>query len=268
MLLRKRKNRKVKICVLIPAYNAAKTLGEVLQRIDLPSSNDEIIVVDDGSHDGTAQVAQMDPRVFLHQHSMNQGYGAVSATLYNLAIQSGADITVNVHSDGAHFPEDIPAVIQPILAGQADMVVGSRTQGIILASPRVLGSRVIGASLLGPMPFHRFVPNLVLTTFQNLCYGTRFHTFHDGFRACTRRTLQVVPYADLTTWYQYDTEFLLAAHERGLRIVEVPVQSFYSPHAGSATPSIAYGLRVVWHALTYYLKGRERDASTILVEQA
>ena len=258
----------MKTCVLIPAYNAAKTLADVLQRIELPSSTDEIIVVDDGSRDETTQVAQTDPRVFLHQHPANRGYGATSATLYDLALQRGADVTINVHADGAHFPEDIPVVMRPILAGQAELVVGSRTRGIISASPRVLGSRLIGASLLGPMPFHRFVSNLALTAFQNLCYGTRFHTFHDGFRACTRQTLQVVPYADLTTWYQYDTEFLLAAYERGVRIAEAPVRSFYSPQAGSATPPIAYGLRVVRHGLTYYLKQRKRSVGTIPVKQA
>ncbi len=244
----------MKTCVLIPAYNAEKTLADVLKKINLPSPNDEIIVVDDGSKDNTSQIAQTDKRVFLYRHSVNKGYGAVSAVLYKLAIDRDADITVNIHADKAHFPEDIPHVLSPLLTGEADMVVGSRTKGIIMSSPKILGSQIIGATIAGPMPFHRFVSNLILTIFQNFCYGTNFHTFHDGFRACNRSTLQTVPFSNLTTWYQYDTEFLLAAHQKGVRIIEVPVKSFYSPDASSATPAVIYGLRVLRHALTYLVK--------------
>ena len=248
----------MKICILIPAYNSALTIGDVLRRIKLPSNNDEILVLDDGSSDDTSKVAQKDSRVLLNRHSTNQGFGAASITLYNLAIQRGADITINLHSDEAHFPEDIPSVIEPILSGKADVVVGSRTMGILLTSPKVLGSRKIGAAFLGSMPCHRFLGNLALTSLQNFCYGTNFHTFHDGFRACTRFALDVVPYSQLTTWYQYDTEFLIAAHERGLHICEVPVKSFYSPHAKSSTPVIAYGLRVIWNGITYCFTQRHK----------
>ena len=244
------------LAVLIPAYNAARTLGEVLSRIQGLSVEDRIIVVDDGSSDATAAIAQQDSRVHLVRHAQNVGYGHASTTLYDEALRLGATAMVNVHADGAHFPEEIPLVMGPILRGEADIVVGSRTLGILSTLRPVLGSRTLGACLHGPMPVGRFIPNLLLTAYQNWCYGTSFHSFHDGFRACTRQVLERVPYRACTAWYQFDTQFLLAAHEAGMRIREVGVGTHYMSRPSSSTPPIRYGLRVVGHASRYAIERR------------
>ncbi len=243
----------MRLAVLIPAYNTARTLGAVLKRIRI-GDGDFIIVVDDGSTDATAEIAAQDKRVYLVRHPVNRGYGHTSTTLYDEAMGLGADMTVNIHSDGAHFPEEIPIVTGPILRGEADVVLGSRTLGTIASSRRVLGSRTLGACIFGPMPFQRFVPNVMLTAYQNFCFGTAFHSFHDGFRACSRWALQKVPYHTFRGWYQFDTEFLLAAHSASLRIREIGVTTHYVDEPSSSTPPIRYGLRVVAHATRYGLR--------------
>ena len=244
------------LAVLIPAYNAARTLGEVLGRIHGLSDEDRIIVVDDGSSDATAAIAQQDPRVHVVRHEKNAGYGQTSRTLYGEALRLGSTVMVNVHADGAHFPEEIPLVVGPILRGEADMVIGSRTLGILSTSRPVLGSRTLGACLHGPMPAGRFIPNLLLTAYQNWCYGTSFHSFHDGFRACSRQALERIPYHGCSAWYQFDTQFLLAAHEAGMQVREVGVGTHYMNRPSSSTPPIRYGLRVVGHASAYALTHR------------
>jgi glycosyltransferase involved in cell wall biosynthesis len=241
------------LAILIPAYNAARTLPNVLNRIRL-QPEDFIVVVDDGSSDATAEIAAQDLRVHLVRHDRCQGYGSASTTLYEHALHLGATATVNVHSDGAHWPEEIPLVAGPVLRGEADVVLGCRILGIIAQSRRVLGSQTLGALLNGPMPPSRFFSNLALTAYQNLCYGTAYHSFHDGFRACSSLALKSVPYRSFGKWYQFDTEFLLAAHACGLRIHEVGVSTHYLKSPASATPRIEYGLRVVMHATRYRLK--------------
>lgn len=242
------------LAVLIPAYNAAHTLPSVLRRIESLTSRDLIIVVDDGSEDNTAGVAIQDSRVHLIRHERNQGYGRTSITLYEEAVRLGASIMVNIHADEAHFPEEIASLVSPIAEGSADVVVGSRTMGIINKSQPRLGSRWFGSLVDGTMPTSRYVPNLLLTAFQNLCFGTNFHSFHDGFRACSRQALEKIPYQSFGNWYQFDTEFLLAAHAGRLKIREVGVSTRYLKNPPSATPRVKYGLRVVSHATRYALR--------------
>ena len=240
---------------LIPAYNAERTLAEIVERIPR-NLVDKIIIVDDGSRDGTYDLMRRLPGVEALRHPRNQGYGAAQSTLYAAALASGARYSVILHADGGHRPEEIPLMLGPALNGSADMVVGSRILGLLSTARALAGSVALGAIVRSPMPPHRVAGHLALTRLQNVCYGTRYHAFHDGFRVCTREVLTRVPFDRLTRTYQYDTEFLLAAHELGLRVSEVPVSSHYDARAGSSVPVMRYGLQVVKRALAYRLGGR------------
>lgn len=125
-----------------------------------------------------------------------------------------------------------------------------------MGRPRIWGSRLLGAVLKSPMPAHKVLGHLALTSIQNVCYGTRYHSFHCGFRACTAETIRRIPFEKFTRSYQYDTEFLLSAHGLNLRIVEVPATPFYDRRAGSSVPVVRYGVQVVKHAIYYRLAGR------------
>lgn len=252
----------MKIVALIPAYNASRTVAEIIKRISLKHVS-EIIVVDDGSRDNTHEVLQGFSQVFVVRHATNRGYGAAQITLYKTALERGADAAVILHADGGHVPEEIPLLIDPVLKGSADVVIGSRTRGIMEQVKPVLGSRTIGAMFQGPMPAYKYLANIALSGLQNLCYGTKYYSFHCGFRAFTSNALRLIPFDQLTTWYNYDTELLIVAHQIGLNILEVPVSAFYDDRAGSSVPVVRYGLRIVQHALRYRMNGRKLPLASV-----
>ncbi|MCB0346699.1 MAG: hypothetical protein KDD66_16405, partial [Bdellovibrionales bacterium] len=138
--------------------------------------------------------------------------------------------------------------------------VGSRTLGILHESKPLMGSKHLGAVFLGPMPGYKFIFNKLLTMVQNLCYGTSFHSFHCGFRAVSTSCLRKIHFEQLGNWYDYDTEFLIAASELGARIVEVPVKAFYDPNAGSSVPGVRYGLRILWNCAAYLFSSARSHA--------
>ena len=242
-----------KVAILIPAYNASRIIEEVLNKIDRNIAG-HVIVVNDGSNDLTQNILSKRKDIKLVNRNKNMGYGATSITLYKEALGTDADYFINVHADGAHNPGEIENILKPLTAGDADIVIGNRINGIMNQGLRFLGSRILGAAVFGPMPVYKFLANIVLTKLQNLCYGTNFHSFHCGFRGCSRKALQLMPFDELTGWYQYDTEFLVKANEMGLRIAEVPVSSCYSSKAGSKVPVIRYGMKVLLSAIKYRLQ--------------
>jgi glycosyltransferase involved in cell wall biosynthesis len=246
----------LKVVALIPAYNASRTLEGVVARIPC-GVVDRILIVDDGSTDGTYELMRRLPGVDAIRHDVNRGYGGAQATLYRAALDSDAELSVILHADGGHRPEEIPAMLAPAREGRADVVVGSRLLDLLAQARPIMGSRRLGAVMKSPMPPHRVAGHLALTALQNACYGTAFHAFHDGFRVCTREALTRVPFDRLTKCYQYDTEFLLASHKLGLRIAELPVSSYYDARAGSSVPVVRYGFEVVRRALSYRLAGRK-----------
>jgi glycosyltransferase involved in cell wall biosynthesis len=238
----------MKTCVIMPAYNAGKVVASVIERIPA-GIIDEIIVVDDASHDNTFEVLAAIPGLTVLRHAENRGYGGAQITLHDAAIQHGADVVVLMHSDGGHFPEELPRMLEPILNGQAQVVLGARIHGVIDETQPVLGSPLLGALWNGSIPPARLMGHLFLTGIQNYIFGTHYDAWHSGYRAMSRDAIIKVPYHDFGTGYLFDTEFLLAAHLAGLKIKEVPVSSFYDPRSGSTVEPFSYGLKVLRYVL-------------------
>lgn len=244
----------MKTCVLVPAYNCAQTLPELCGRLHL-GPEDEILIVDDASSDDTFEVARALPRVHVERNRVNLGYGGTSHRLYEIALERGADVTVNVHGDLGHRPEDAVPLLARLAKG-ADLVVGSRLLYLLERVHEHGWHRLFSPAVASGMPPTRVLGHLGLTAFQNACYRTQLHSFHEGMRACSRRSVEWIVKADLPRWYNYDQELLLRAHDAGLSIAEVGVRPSYDSRARSAAPRVAYGLKVAGHAWKEGLRRR------------
>jgi glycosyltransferase involved in cell wall biosynthesis len=239
--------RSAKVIVVMPARNAAQTLEATFRAIPTDVV-DEIILVDDGSTDGTIEVARRLP-LHLIWHPHNVGYGGNQKTCYLEALQRGADVVVMLHPDGQYEPSLIPRMVEPILSGQGDMVLGSR---LIRA----------GAWRASGMPRYKFLANRGLTGIENLVLGTSFSELHTGYRAYSRRLLLTVPFLRNSIDFVFDSEMIMQAVYFGFRIIEVPASTRYFPEASSASAgqSIVYGLKTLatagrlllhrWHILS------------------
>jgi glycosyltransferase involved in cell wall biosynthesis len=218
--------------VVMPALNAARTLERTFTAIPRDWVN-EIILVDDKSTDETVALARkLPPHVIWHPH--NVGYGGNQKTCYLEALQRGADVVVMLHPDGQHEPSLIPKLIEPILSGQADLVLGSR-----FAEP--------GAALAGGMPMYKFVANRILTTMENLVLGTHLSELHTGYRAYSRKLLLTIPFLRNALDFSFDSEMLLRVSHFGFRIAEVPARSRYFDDASptSARAATVYGVKTL-----------------------
>lgn len=239
-----------KLCVLIPAYNCAHILPEVVSRVPLTGEADEIIVADDASQDDTFAIATDLPRVFAIRNQTNLGYGGTSQRLYQVAMERSADFTVNLHGDFGHRPEDVGKLANVLMSEDCDIVTGSRLLYILKNINEYGWARVFTSQTLrGGMPLLRVLGHIGLTWFQNLCYGTQLHSFHEGMRGCTRSTIEWILKSEFPLWYNYDTELLVNASLQGLRINEVVVPPFYDNRAKSSAPPFRYGLRVASYAI-------------------
>jgi glycosyltransferase involved in cell wall biosynthesis len=202
---------------------------------------DEVIVVDDGSTDQTLKIArELDVTLVWHPH--NVGYGANQKTCYLHALQGDADVIVMLHPDGQYEPSLIPDLIRPILAGEADLVLGSRM-------------RERGAARAGGMPLYKVVANRVLTAIENRVMHTRLTDLHTGYRAYSRELLLRAPFLRNSPDFSFDSEMLLQASHFGFRIAEVPARSRYFQDASSITlgPATVYGLKTLLAALRLVL---------------
>lgn len=227
-----------KIIVVMPAFNAAKTLESTYASIP-PGSADEVILVDDASGDATVEVAaQLPIHTIVHPH--NVGYGGNQKTCYMEALRRGAAVVVMVHPDGQYDPQFLPEIVKPILEGRADVVMGSRMMDR-------------GAALRGGMPRWKFVSNIFLTKVENLAFGLELSEYHTGYRAFSRKFLEHVPFLRNSNDFVFDTEILAQAVAFGFSIAEIPVTTKYMPEASSVNfrVSVVYGTKTLMTVLKY-----------------
>jgi glycosyltransferase involved in cell wall biosynthesis len=225
--------REGKVIVVMPAMNAAATLSQTVESIP-HDWVDEIILVDDHSTDDTVELARRLPlRLVWHPH--NAGYGANQKTCYLEALQRGADVVVMLHPDGQYEPGLIPSMVEPILRGEADLVLGSR-----FAEP--------GLALANGMPGWKYIANRGLTIVENRIMGTQLTEAHTGYRAYSRKLLLTVPFLRNATDFSFDTELIMQASHFNLRIQEVPATCRYFADASSVgfRSGVVYGLKTLW----------------------
>ncbi|HEX3705295.1 MAG TPA: glycosyltransferase family 2 protein [Mycobacteriales bacterium] len=221
-----------KVIVIMPAYNAAATLRDVVSSIPRDIV-DDVILVDDKSSDTTLDVArELGVSVIWHPH--NVGYGGNQRTCYLEALQRGADAVVMLHPDGQYEPSLIPDMIKPILAKEADMVLGSR-----FAEP--------GMAESSGMPRYKIIANRGLTSIENWILHTSFSELHTGYRAYSRELLMTVPFLRNNSGFVFDSEMLMQAVHLGFKVAEVPARTTYGGDVSSISfgDSTVYGLRTL-----------------------
>jgi glycosyltransferase involved in cell wall biosynthesis len=229
----------LKVAVVLPAYNASKTLEQTYAEIPMDIV-DDVILVDDASTDATAKVAE---RLGIHTviHARNGGYGANQKTCYTVALARGADIVVMLHPDYQYTPRLLTAMAGMIASGHYDAVFGSRILG--------------GGALQGGMPRYKYIANRLLTAFQNLLMGAKLSEYHTGYRAWSRKVLQQLPLAACSDDFVFDNEMIAQAMFGGFRVGEISCPTKYFPEASSINfrRSCVYGLGVLRTAIVYRL---------------
>jgi glycosyltransferase involved in cell wall biosynthesis len=230
-----------KIIVVMPAYNAAKTLQKTYEEVMEQGIVDLVILVDDASHDETPAIASALPHTQVHVHERNKGYGGNQKTCYRMALEAGADIVIMVHPDYQYTPKLIPVMAAMIGNG---------------LYPCVLGSRILGGyALKGGMPVWKYIANRFLTLAENMLLGAKLSEYHTGYRAFSRELLQNLSLDDNSDDYLFDNQMLAQIIWQGLTIAEVSCPTKYFTEASSINlrRSIRYGFGCLWTALNFRL---------------
>ena len=231
-----------RIVIVLPAYNAEKTLKRTLDEIP-PQFRQHVLLVDDASRDGTVALARsLGLTVFVHPH--NRGYGGNQKTCYREALALGADIVVMLHPDHQYDARVIPDLVHPLLRGDADAAFGSRMLG--------------GHPMEGGMPGWKYKANIFLTAFANIVFRRYLSEIHSGFRAYTRKYLETVRFEENSDDFVFDTEIIAQGMANNLFFCEVPIVTRYFPEASSINlrRSIQYGFGVLGTLLRYWLHRR------------
>jgi glycosyltransferase involved in cell wall biosynthesis len=229
-----------KIVVVMPAYNAEKTLRLTWE--ELPHDIvDEVVLVDDASPDATVRVAgELGIKAIVHP--ANAGYGANQKTCYREALRLGADVVVMIHPDYQYSPRLVTAMASMISSGHYDVVLGSRILG--------------GQAIRGGMPVYKYVANRFLTFVENLALGVKLSEYHTGFRAYRRQVLETVPLGRNSDDFVFDNEILAQAVHFGFRIGEISCPTRYFKEASSIdfARSVRYGFGVLYTSLRFLLR--------------
>jgi len=228
-----------KVVVVMPAYNAAETLKRTYQEVMAQGVVDEVIVVDDASHDETAVIADNLAHTTVHVHPQNQGYGANQKSCYKLALDSGADIVIMVHPDYQYTPLLIPAMASMIGNGLYHCILGSRILG--------------GYALKGGMPLWKYLANRILTLIENILTGAKLSEYHTGYRAFSRELLLKLPLENNSDDFVFDNQMLAQILYLGYQIAEVSCPTKYFAEASSINfqRSVKYGLGCIGTAIKY-----------------
>jgi glycosyltransferase involved in cell wall biosynthesis len=230
-----------KVIVVMPAYNAEHTLRKTYDEVMEQGIVDEVIVVDDASHDDTAQVARQLPHTKVHVHPDNLGYGGNQKTCYRLALEEGGDIVIMVHPDYQYTPLLIPAMASLIANGLYHCVIGSRILG--------------GHALSGGMPVWRYVSNRVLTLFENLFMGAKLSEYHSGYRAFSAQLLKQLPLDANSDDFVFDNQMLAQVLYLDYTVGEVSCPTKYAADASSINfrRSVKYGFGCLHTAVSFRL---------------
>ena len=228
-----------KICVVLPSYNAEKTLLQTVSEIP-KHYIDDIILVDDASHDNTVQVAA-ELNLYTVRHKNNLGYGGNQKTCYTHALQRGADVVIMLHPDYQYSPKLLVAMGALVASEQYDIVLGSR----ILSE----------GAIKGGMPIYKYVANRFLTFFQNMLLKKKLSEYHTGYRAFSRNVLETLPLHLNSDDFIFDNQLLAQAVYAGFRIGEISCPTRYFADSSSIDfyKSIVYGLGVVKVSVIYRL---------------
>lgn len=230
-----------KIVVVMPAYNAEKTLRMTYDEVMAQEIVDQVIVVDDKSSDETVSVAAKLPNVIVYSHDRNRGYGGNQKTCYKLALEMGGDIVIMVHPDYQYTPKLIPAMASMIGNGMYHCVLGSRILG--------------GYALKGGMPLWKYIANRGLTLIENGLLNAKLSEYHTGYRAFSRHLLEQLPLDTNSDDFVFDNQMLAQILWFGYTIAEVSCPTKYFAEASSINlqRSIKYGFGCLWTGLTFYL---------------
>jgi glycosyltransferase involved in cell wall biosynthesis len=220
-----------RVVVVMPAYNAARTLEKTVAEIPMDLV-DEVVITDDASSDDTvAEARRLGLRTLVHPR--NRGYGGNQKTCYQEALHLGADVVVMLHPDYQYTPKLIPAMVGLITDGPFDVVLGSRILG--------------GSALAGGMPRYKYFANRFLTATQNLLAGAKLSEYHTGYRAFTRQVLEDLPLLENSDDFVFDNQMLAQILYQGFRIGEISCPAAYFEEASSInfSRSVKYGLGVL-----------------------
>jgi glycosyltransferase involved in cell wall biosynthesis len=231
-----------RIVVVLPAYNAAKTLRATVEGVPR-GIVDEFILVDDASVDRTEELSR-EMGLTTIRHARNLGYGGNQKTCYAAGLAAGADVIVMLHPDYQYSPKLVPALAWLVASGEYDVALGSRILG--------------GTALGGGMPLYKYISNRVLTFLQNVATGAKLSEYHTGFRAFSRQALETVPWNDNSDDFVFDNQILNQVLAEGFRIGEISCPTKYFDEASSISfsRSVRYGLGVVGEAMRFRLRRR------------
>ncbi len=228
-----------KVVVVMPAFNAEKTLEKTYR--DLPHEYlHDVVLVDDASNDKTVSLArELGIRTIVHEE--NRGYGGNQKTCYGDALDAGADIVVMVHPDYQYSPKLVTAMSSMIASGEFDVVLGSRI--------------ITGSAIKGGMPRYKYIANRFLTFFQNMMLGVKLSEYHTGFRAFSREVLETLPLERNSDDFVFDNQMLSQAVYYGFRVGELSCPTRYFADASSINfmRSVKYGLGVLWTSALFRL---------------